>query len=113
MHFLSKQNRSSKVLGPQGPWVLEGPESSRFLGSQGSWVLKSPRSLFFGMPVYSALFAEQANERTFVIFLIQTLVWIYFNSSSEIFALQVPWSSANVALLSVKFSSNFEGSWSY
>ena len=40
MHFLSKQNRSSKVLGRLGFWVFKCPGSSRVLGPLGSWVFK-------------------------------------------------------------------------
>ena len=35
---------SSRVLGPQGSWILKGPESWRVLGPQRSWVLYGPGS---------------------------------------------------------------------
>ena len=47
MNFLSKQNRSSRVLSPLESWVLKGPGSSR--------VLQSPGSLFSGMPIKTGI----------------------------------------------------------
>ena len=47
MNFLSKQNRSSRVLSPPESWVLKCPESSR--------ILQSPGSLFSGMPIKTGI----------------------------------------------------------